>query len=48
MVQSETFLMNEWLSLATSWLLFLLLIGLWFYFSRTNGMRARGDRPEQP
>ena len=33
----------EWLSLAASWLPFLLLIGLWFWFSRTNGMRARGS-----
>jgi hypothetical protein len=35
--------MNEWLSLTVSWLPSLVLIGLWFWFSRTNGMRARGS-----
>lgn len=35
--------MNKWIELAISWLPFLLLIGLWFWFSRTNGMRARGS-----
>jgi hypothetical protein len=35
--------MNEWMSLAVSWLPFLVLIGLWFWFSRTSGMRARGS-----
>jgi ATP-dependent Zn protease len=36
------FLMNEWLSLLVSWLPFLLLIGVWLWFSRTAGMKARG------
>jgi ATP-dependent Zn protease len=35
--------MHEWVSLAISWLPFLVLIGLWFWSSRTNGMRARGS-----
>jgi ATP-dependent Zn protease len=35
--------MNEWISLAVSWLPFLLLIALWFWFARTSGMRARGS-----
>ncbi len=35
--------MNEWMSLAVSWLPFLLLIALWFWFARTSGMRARGS-----
>ena len=34
--------MNEWLSLLLSWLPFLLLIGVWVWFSRGVGMRARG------
>ena len=34
--------MNEWLSLLVSWLLFLLLIGVWFWLSRSAGMKARG------
>jgi ATP-dependent Zn protease len=37
----EIFLMNEWVSLAVSWLPFLVLIGLWFWFSRRSGMQAR-------
>ena len=35
--------MQEWVSLAISWLPFLVLIGVWFWFSRTNGMRTRGS-----
>lgn len=35
--------MNEWISLTVSWLPFLILIGLWFWFSRKNGMQARGS-----
>ncbi len=35
--------MNDWISLAASWLPFLVLIAVWFWFSRTNGMRARGS-----
>jgi hypothetical protein len=35
--------MNEWISLAVSWLPFLVLIALWFWFSRRNGMQARGS-----
>jgi hypothetical protein len=34
--------MNEWMSLAVPWLPFLVLIGLWFWFSRRSGMQARG------
>ncbi|HTC99328.1 MAG TPA: hypothetical protein VK734_16470 [Bradyrhizobium sp.] len=34
--------MNEWLSLLVSWLPFLLLIGVWFWLSRSAGMKARG------
>ena len=33
--------MNELMSLAVSWLPFLLLIGLWFWLSRRTGMQAR-------
>jgi ATP-dependent Zn protease len=29
--------------LAASWLPFVLLMGLWFWFSRKNGMQARGS-----
>src|ERR1700687_5877883 len=41
-VKSETF-MNDWMSLAASWLPFLVLIALWFWYARTSGMRARGS-----
>jgi hypothetical protein len=34
--------MDRWVELAVSWLPFLLLIGLWFWFSRRSGMQARG------
>jgi ATP-dependent Zn protease len=34
--------MNELLSLLLSWLPFLLLIGVWFWFSRRMGVQARG------
>lgn len=34
--------MDKWVELAASWLPFLLLIGLWFWFSRRAGMQARG------
>ena len=34
--------MNQWMSLLESWLPFLVLIGLWFWFSRGVGMQARG------
>jgi ATP-dependent Zn protease len=34
--------MNEWLSLLVSWLPLLLLIGVWFWLSRSAGMKARG------
>ena len=33
--------MNEWMSLAISWLPFLVLIGLWLWLSRRTGMQAR-------
>jgi ATP-dependent Zn protease len=35
-------LMNETSPLLVSWLPFLVLIGLWFWFSRRAGMHARG------
>jgi len=38
----EVFLMNELQSLVISWLPFLILIGVWFWFSRRAGMQARG------
>ena len=34
--------MNKWVELGVSWLPFLALIALWFWFSRRNGMQARG------
>ena len=34
--------MNELQSLVISWLPFLILIGVWFWFSRRVGMQARG------
>jgi hypothetical protein len=34
---------NDLISLVVSWLPFLVLIGLWFWFSRSAGMRARGS-----
>ncbi len=34
--------MDKWVELLVSWLPFLVLIGLWFWFSRTSGMQARG------
>jgi ATP-dependent Zn protease len=41
-MKQETLLMNDWMSLAASWLPFLLLIGLWFLLARRSGMQARG------
>ena len=35
--------MDKWIGLVASWLPFLLLIGLWFWFSRRHGMQARGS-----
>ena len=35
--------MDNWVELGVSWLPFVLLIGLWFWFSRRNGMQARGS-----
>jgi hypothetical protein len=35
--------MNDWMALVASWLPFLLLMALWFWFSRKNGMQARGS-----
>jgi hypothetical protein len=35
--------MNDLLSLAVSWLPFLVLIGVWLYLSRNFGMGARGS-----
>jgi len=34
--------MDQWLSLLLSWLPFLVLIGVWFWISRSAGMKARG------
>ncbi|TWA97015.1 hypothetical protein [Bradyrhizobium stylosanthis] len=35
--------MEKWMvELALSWLPFVALIGFWFWFSRRNGMQARG------
>lgn len=33
---------NNWVELAVAWLPFVLLIAVWFWFSRRNGMQARG------
>jgi ATP-dependent Zn protease len=33
---------TDWVSLLISWLAFLILIGVWFWFSWSMGMRARG------
>jgi ATP-dependent Zn protease len=35
--------MNDWMALVASWLPFVVLMGLWFWFSRRNGMQARGS-----
>ena len=35
--------MNEWISFAVAWLPFVLLIAVWFWFARRNGMQARGS-----
>jgi hypothetical protein len=35
--------MNDWVNLPVSWLPFLLLLGVWLYFSRYHGMQARGS-----
>jgi len=32
---------SDWTALLISWLPFLILIGVWFYLSRSMGMRAR-------
>ena len=32
---------TDWVSLLVSWLPFLILIGVWFWLSRSVGMRAR-------
>jgi ATP-dependent Zn protease len=34
---------NNWVELAVAWLPFVLLIAVWFWFSRRNGMQARGS-----
>jgi ATP-dependent Zn protease len=34
---------GDWLSTAVSWLPFLILMGVWFWFARSSGMRARGS-----
>jgi len=35
--------MHDWMSLVDTWLPFLVLIGLWFWFSRRSSMQARGS-----
>jgi ATP-dependent Zn protease len=35
--------MNDWMALVASWLPFVVLIGIWFWLSRRNGMQARGS-----
>lgn len=35
--------MDKWVELGVAWLPFLLLIGAWLWFSRRNGMQARGS-----
>jgi ATP-dependent Zn protease len=35
--------MKDWTALAVSWLPFVVLIGVWFWFSRRSGMQARGS-----
>jgi ATP-dependent Zn protease len=39
----EIFVMDRWVELAVSWSPFLVLIALWFWFSRRHGMQARGS-----
>jgi hypothetical protein len=39
-VQLETFLMNDWMALAASWLPFVVLIAVWVWLSK--GYRGRG------
>ena len=34
---------GDWLSTVVSWLPFLVLMGVWFWFARSSGMRARGS-----
>jgi ATP-dependent Zn protease len=42
--ETGAFLMNNWISLAISWLPFLVLMGLsYWFFSRRVGMQARGS-----
>jgi ATP-dependent Zn protease len=35
--------MDKWIELAISWIPFLVLIGVWFWISRSFGMRAKGS-----
>jgi ATP-dependent Zn protease len=35
--------MNDWMALVASWLPFVVLIAIWFWLSRRNGMQARGS-----
>lgn len=39
-VKPETFLMNDWMALAASWLPFVVLMAVWLWLSR--GYRGRG------
>lgn len=35
--------MKDWMGLVVAWVPFLALTGLWYWFSRRNGMQARGS-----
>lgn len=35
--------MKDWMGLVVAWLPFLVIIAVWFWFSRRNGMQARGS-----
>ncbi|MDF0516253.1 hypothetical protein P0R31_03235 [Bradyrhizobium yuanmingense] len=39
----EPVAMNNWVELAVAWVPFVVLLGLWFWLSRRNGMQARGS-----
>lgn len=35
--------MKDWMGLVVAWLPFLVIMAVWFWFSRRNGMQARGS-----
>jgi hypothetical protein len=39
----ERLFMNKWMELTIVWPPFLLITGVWLYFSRRNGMLGRGS-----